>query len=112
MRRLHCSTMKLDQPWCTLHYQIDNQLLILCKQEVTTPKRHTDIIRDKTCTWATCVYRVSCVSVRVRVCVREVCAEEWVRARKARACVYVSTDVYVRVSDSMASNTNNNYPIN
>lgn len=31
----------------TLHYQIDNQLLVLCKQEVTTPRRHTDIIREQ-----------------------------------------------------------------
>lgn len=88
--------MKLDQPWCThLHYQIDNQLLILCKQEVTTPKRHTDIIRDKRGLHG--IYTRMCLSVCVCMCL---CVY-----------VYVSTDVYVRVSDSMASN-NNNYPIN
>lgn len=87
--------MKLDQPWVhTLHYQIDNQLLVLCKQEVTTPKRHTDIIREQNV--STCIYiYIAYVSV-LRTCV---CAKKGSCARVS-ARVYVSTDVYVRVSDS------------
>jgi len=77
--------MKLDQPWCTrCTIKLIINLLVLCKQEVTTPKRHTDIIRDKMCT---------CLLARVSVCI--ICV--YVR-------MYVSTDVYERVNDSMASN--------
>lgn len=84
--------MKLDQPWCThLHYQIDNQLLILCKQEVTTPKRHTDIIRDKTwSTWRIYAHVSACVCVCMYVCAEGgggVCA-------RVSAHVYVSIVTY------------------